>query len=227
MLSKKVIEAVKDVRFLLDRGFPRDSAVEFVSDHHLLELEKRHLITRCVFSQEEAKSHKDILLEPDSVRGARVGVDGYNVLITVESILNGEQVIRCDDGFIRDLQTVFGSYSMSEQTEAAVKKIFEVLTDMGPSKVFFYFDKQASKSGELSGYVRREMAKSGIEGDAQTARGVDAEVWSHEVSASSDRVIIDKSGRVIDLPSIIIRKKEGVNLIDLTEIERFRMSSAE
>lgn len=217
MLSQDMKEAVHDLRYLLNRDYPRDSAVEFVSDHYELELDKRHLLTRCVFSKEEVRSHRLKLVESSEIEGRIVGVDGYNVLITVESILSGDGVIRCDDGIVRDLQAIFGSYKMNELTEEAIKIILKLLDEMNPCEVFLFFDKQVSKSGELAGFTRRELKKQNLSGDAQTVEGVDKTVWEHEVSASSDRIIIERSERVLDIPMELLRKRKE-NYLDLTKI---------
>lgn len=217
MINSKLKDAIHDLRYLLNQGYPRDSAVEFVSNHYLLEIDDRHLLTRCVFSKDEVMDHRSRKISSDEVRGEEVGIDGYNVLITVESILGGSRVIRCDDGFIRDLQATFGKYKITDATDEAVLEILKKFSEMDPQKIFFFFDEQVSKSGELAGLVRRELDKIGIDGDAQTARGADAKVWNFEVSASSDRVIIQKSKRVLDLPETIIGDIES-NLLDLTKI---------
>ncbi|KXB05453.1 hypothetical protein AKJ50_00745 [candidate division MSBL1 archaeon SCGC-AAA382A13] len=215
VLDKKTINAIHDLRYLLNRGYPRDSAVEFVSDHYLLELEKRHLLTRCVFPRKEIKKHRKSSADKSDVRGKEIGVDGYNVLITVETILNGDKVINCDDGFIRDLQAIFGKYKMNETTKPALLEILQLLKTMEPEKVLIFFDKQVSKSGELAGLARKKLKKLKINGNARTATGVDKKVWECEISASSDIVVIEKSRKVLDIPKEVIKEKKS-GLIDLT-----------
>ncbi len=217
MLNEEIKSAVHDLRYLLNRGYPRDSAVEFVSDHYLLELERRHLLTRCVFSKEEIRDHRSRLLNRNEVDGKEVGVDGYNVLITVESILNGEKVIRCDDGFIRDLQAIFGKYEMSDSTEPALTEILRIMKDLDPEKVVMFFDEQVSRSGELAGLTRRKLEDIGLEGDAKTAKGTDAKVWKYEISASSDRVVIERSEKMLDIPAEVLDVKR-TRLIDISRV---------
>ncbi len=217
MLSDELKRAIRDLRCLLNRGYPRSSAVKFVADHYQLVLDDRHLLTRCVFSEDEINDHRKRLVKPGEMEGRNVGIDGYNVLITVESVMSGERVVKCDDGFIRDLQAIFGKYKISDSTEPAVFKILDILEDLKPAKVFFFFDKQVSKSGELAGLIRRELENRGLGGGARTTKGTDAEVWGVDVSASSDRIIIERSDRVLDIPSEIVRKTEA-NLLDLTNI---------
>lgn len=217
MLSDKVKRSIEDLRYLLDRGYNRSPAVEFVSDHLLLELQQRHLLARCVFSEEESEDHKDRIVGGGEARNRKIGIDGYNVLITVESILNGERVIKCDDGFVRDLQAVFGKYKMSEGTEVAIDRILQLLEEIEPRSFVFLFDRQVSHSGELSGMARGMIDDLGLEGDARTAVGTDAKVRDFDVSASSDRGIIKKSERVLDIPREIL-EEEGGKVIDLESL---------
>ena len=132
MISPKLADAIKDLRHLLDRGFPRTPAVEFISNHYTLELEQRHLIARCIFSEREISDHRARAVGLTGVRGKRLGVDGYNVLITVESILSKKQVIKCDDGFLRDLRALFGKYRPSGVTNRALTEILRAVKRAKP-----------------------------------------------------------------------------------------------
>lgn len=47
-------DAAMDVRFLLDRGYPKDSAVRFVSDHYSIQKEQRFVLTRVIVARDIA-----------------------------------------------------------------------------------------------------------------------------------------------------------------------------
>lgn len=217
MLTDNLKKSVHDLRFLLNRGYPKDSAVEFVSDHYLLDSEKRHFLIRSVYPKEKISAHESKLIDISEMKDRRVKIDGYNVLITIESILKEDLIIRCDDGVLRDLQANFGSYEIDDYTEEAVETVLDILEDFCPRKVTFCFDKQVSKSGELSGFVREELSKRGMLGDAVAIGGVDKEVWTSEVAASSDSLIIEKADRVIDIPKEFL-KTDNTEFVDLKEI---------
>lgn len=210
-------KAVHDLRYLLNQGYPRDSAVEFVSDHYQLELDNRHLLARCIFSKDEIRDHERRLIKPSEAEDKKLGIDGYNVLITVESILGGDRVVRCDDGVVRDLQAIFGKYKMTESTDEALIEIIHLLEKMDPEQIIFHFDKQVSKSGELAGFARRQIDKNDLKGDARTTVGTDAKVWEYEVSASSDRVIIERSEKILDIPLEFLKRRE-INFLDMKNV---------
>jgi len=217
MLSAKLADAVRDLRFLLNQGYPRDSAVTFVANHYRLKLNERHLLARCVFSRAEVVSHQAKAVSSAKVRGKRLGVDGYNVLITTESILAGKPVVRCDDGFVRDLRAIFGKYRMSSVTPRALASILKTIAGARPDNVIIMFDSQMSRSGELAAEVRRRLKQVGLKGDARTVAGVDFKVRGFDVASSSDRAIIGRSKAVWDIPVEIMGRRTA-NVIDLTSV---------
>lgn len=208
---------VRELRYLLDQGYSRDSAVNFVSNHYRLPLRERHLLARCVFSRQEAAEHRRKFVKVDKVRGRRLGIDGYNVLITLESVLTGKQVVRCDDGFVRDLRAIFGKYKPSRATERVIKEVLKIVVKARPGRVVVLFDKQASRSGELASKVRRGLKEFGLKGDSRAVGGVDFKLRAFDAVASSDRAIIKRAKSVWDIPAELLKRKR-VNILDLSKL---------
>ena len=217
MVGNKLRNAVCDLRYLLNQGYPRDSAVTFVANRYRLPLEQRHLLARCVFSRTEVTELRRRAVKTGVLQGKRLGVDGYNVLITLESILTGRQVVKCDDGYIRDLRAIFGKYKPSLATDRALVELLGILRRARPKEVVVLFDKQVSRSGELAGATRRGLEKLGLRGDSRTASGVDFKLRAFDVVASSDRAIIKRAKAVWDIPSELLKRKKA-NVFDLTKM---------
>jgi len=216
-MLKRIERAVSDLRYLLDRGYPRDSAVNFVSNHYRFPLNQRHLLARCVFSKREVAEHRRKAVGASAVRGKRLGVDGYNVLITLESIMIGKRVVRCDDGYIRDLRAIFGKYRATPATNKALSVLIQTLTKAGPKTVTVFFDKQVSRSGELAAEVGRQLKRAGLKGDASAVGGVDIKLRAFDVVASSDRAIIRRAKAVWDIPAELLKRKRA-NVLDLSKM---------
>jgi len=213
-INSKLRKAVHDLRHLLDQGYPRESAVNFVANHYHLPLGERHFLTRCVFSKTEvAKLHRKAV-KADAVYGKHLGVDGYNVLITVESILTHKRVVKCDDGYIRDLRAIFGKYKPSRATDRALAELLGVIRRARPKEVIVLFDKQVSRSGELAGAVRRELKKLGLKGNSRAVGSVDFRLRAFEIAASSDRAVIWRAKAVWDIPAELLKRKKA-NILDL------------
>ena len=215
---KKLGCAVRDLRYLLDQGYPRDSAVNFVSNHYRFPLDQRHLLVRCVFSKREVAEHRRRTVRASAVRGKRLGVDGYNVLITLETILTGKQIIRCDDGYIRDLRAIFGKYRATPATAHAISALVQTVAKAKPKFVVVYFDKQVSRSGELAAEVRHRLKRAKLEGDSSAVGGVDMKLRAFDVVASSDRAVIGRAKAVWDLPVELLKRKK-TNLMDLKKLK--------
>jgi len=146
-----------------------------------------------------------------------MGVDGYNVLITLESILTGKQVVKCDDGYIRDLRAIFGKYKPSRATDRALAELLNLLKKARLGEVVVLFDKQVSRSGELAGATRRGLEKFGLKGNSRAVGGVDFKLRAFDVVASSDRAIIRRAKAVWDIPAELLKRKKA-NILDLKMI---------
>lgn len=199
--------AAEDVRYLVNRGYPKDSSIRFVSDHHRLPEEQRFVLSRAVVAAEAARSRRRKAVPADALCGQDVLVDGYNVLITVESLMGGKPVYRCDDGFLRDTQGIFRSYRTSDLTIPALQEILNLLLFSNPASAVVLLDQQMSRSGLLAALMREMMAKIGLAGTARTARDVDHQLESSlSIVATGDGNVIDAAVRVIDLPQEIAIK---------------------
>jgi hypothetical protein len=195
-------------RLLVDRGYPAGSAVRYASDHHRLPEEKRMLLRRVVISAKtalfrmaKARNHSDLF-------GKSVFLDGYNTIITVESLLAGYPVYLCDDGFVRDTRGLFRRYRAGPVTFSAIDEILGLLCEAGPSRVEVLLDSQISRSGGLAGELRRLMAERHLPGDAQCVRDVDHQLKiCGGVVASTDGNVIDCAIEAIDLPAEIARRR--------------------
>ena len=193
-----LVNAASDIRFLLDRGYPQKSAVGFVCAHYRLDMEARYFLSRTVLSKEVSEKRKAKFLPCDKIEGGSIVIDGYNIIIGIESILENKAYL-CDDGVIRDIKGAFRSFKVSSKTEGAVELILEFLKEMKPETVVFLLDAQISKSGMLAKMLREKLGEAGLKGDARTSKHVDHDLKHNRgIVASSDGVIIDDAERVVN-----------------------------
>jgi hypothetical protein len=199
-------EAAEDIRYLLERGYRRNSAIRFVGDHYGLDKNERYILARTVFSSETASSRKKKKLRFDDLKDRKLLIDGYNVLITLESLLDGEEVWIGDDSFLRDIKGVFKNHSNGDITFQAVEKmlVFIKKSDVGSAEILL--DTQMKNSGELAAFIRKRMEELSIQSDARTSKHVDFDLKncsSDEIVATADGVIIDAVKSVVDIPGCI------------------------
>lgn len=216
IVSGNLAEAVKDFRYLLARSYNRESAVRFVGDKYRLNLKERYVLMRGVFNSAEAEITQTKLVKVSEVSGDKVSIDGYNVLITVESMLAKKPIVKCDDYVLRDISAIFGKHRITGRTIRALRLILEDLKEYGAGEVHFLYDKQVSKSGLLASTTRALITEFGLEGTASTTQKADVDTLrSGGIVVSSDTVIIQKAKRVLDLASEVANQLSYQNIIQL------------
>lgn len=108
--------AGQDVSYLVDRGYPRDSAIAFVGNRFQLTARQRLLLARAVSGDVARRKRESTRLEPEGLRGQTVAIDGFNAIITLEVALSGSLVVIGQDGCARDLAGLKGTYRIIDKT---------------------------------------------------------------------------------------------------------------
>jgi len=210
-----LFNAYEDLKYLLNRGYRKNVALKFVSNHYRLRKEDRHLLARCVFSDGEIETREKKRKPIDFVKGKTLAIDGFNVLITLESVLEGKAIL-CEDGFVRDLKYQRG-YKLSEKTEEMLFLLLEFLFKFHPKGLIFFYDRPVSKSGKIAKLTNEIMEKVGLSGKAEAVNSVDFELEKFEIVATSDLAVINKVKYVVDIPQEFA-KSRGIKIKGLKEI---------
>jgi hypothetical protein len=175
-----------------------------------LDQEERNYLARKVSSDQTARNRRSKIVDFNDLKGQVILVDGYNVLITLESVLHHPQtILESDDGVLRDTKAVFGNYRPHQETANVLNILLDFLKKSNPKEVHFFYDRPVSRSGELSKLTRETMEKNHLPGSAVTHPQVDRELIRNspeKVVATSDGPLMDKVKRVVDLPGLIRNK---------------------
>jgi len=201
-------EAAVDLRYLLDRGYRKESALRLIGDKYQLDKSERLVLYRSTYSKNEIQNVKEKMLESSMVSGKDLWIDGFNVLNTVEAALKGELLILCDDGIVRDFSQVYGRYRFSQLTLSSLQLIMGELKNLHPSCVRVFYDSQISKSGEIAKITREVISNLGLRGDAETTKTVDSILSKTDaVVCTSDSVILSACRYIFDLAGYIITSR--------------------
>ncbi|MCL7388951.1 MAG: DUF434 domain-containing protein [Thaumarchaeota archaeon] len=201
-------EAAVDLRYLLDRGYRKESALRLIGDKYQLDKSERLVLYRSTYSKNEIQNVKEKMLESSMVAGKDLWIDGFNVLNTVEAALKGELLILCDDGIVRDFSQVYGRYRFSQLTLSSLQLIMGELKNLHPSCVRVFYDSQISKSGEIAKITREVISNLGLRGDAETTKTVDSILSKTDaVVCTSDSVILSACRYIFDLAGYIITSR--------------------
>ncbi len=199
-------DAAADIRYLLDRGYSQKTVVGFVCNHYRLDKESRFLLSRTVLAKEVSEKRRSKFYPCDSIKGNSIIIDGYNIIIGMESVLE-KRAYLCDDGVIRDIKGTFRNFKISGNTDKAIDLILKFLKEEKPAHVCFLLDAQISNSGLFAKTLREKISASGLKGDAITSKHVDHDLKnSKDIVASSDGVIIDEADRVVNFIYCLISR---------------------
>ncbi len=219
---KDLQKSAEDFRYLLTRRYPRKAALELVGNRYGLTFDERHLLHRGVFSRTDSQARRNKKVSIKEIRNKDLAIDGHNVLITIEAVLSGRPLVSGDDGFIRDISGLSGSFRKTESTEEAVQLIIKVLKKWKPRKTLFLLDAPMSMSGKLAEEIRDRLKQANLPGDAKAVKVPEKILIGFPgVIATSDTAIIDRSKKVLDLAGYIITKRLKLKSFLRWEKKRF------
>ncbi|MFW6153998.1 MAG: DUF434 domain-containing protein [Planctomycetota bacterium] len=183
--------AVGDLSWLLSRGYAPPSSLKLVGDRYTLTQRQRMAVARAACPDAALAARTARRIAPDAARGGTVIIDGYNLLITIESALASAIVLGGRDTTYRDLASIHGSYRKMAETLPALDLIGDVLDRLGVTDVWWVLDAPVSNSGRL----RARMLADARDKDRP---------WRVDLAANPDRVLIDADPLVVSSDSVIL-----------------------
>jgi hypothetical protein len=205
--------AAVDFFHLQNRRYPRRSALEWTGNRYALSHMERDLLRRGVFGQEEALRRRSKQCKGADWQKEFLVVDGHNVHITIESALSGKVLLRANDGAVRDLAGQSARFRLSELSERVVDVVFRFLGAFRPREVLFLFDAPMSRSALLAMRYEQRLRRSGLLGEARIAPVPEREFpYAECVVASSDREVLEKSNRWLDLARWTMEAEDRLQL---------------
>ncbi len=144
----------------------------------------------------------------DALAGEPIAIDGYNLLITIESALSGGIILAGRDGCLRDLASLHGTYRTVEETLPAARLIGEHLHALHPASIDWYVDAPVSNSGRLRALLLEESAREGWGWSITLDNNPDKVLAaSSAIVVSSDSWVIDHAGRWTNLADALLRER--------------------
>lgn len=198
----KILSAANDARWLMNRGYSAESAITFTSNHYLLTSRQRMAIFRSILNDEDKTTRlKKEILKP----GTEVLIDGLNIIITLETALSHSLVLRGDDGVLRDVAGLHGTYRIIDKTAKAIKLILQTLSNLDVRNATFILDKPVSNSGSLKQLILEISRNFNLEVVAELDMNPDQIFVDKENVISSDGPVILRSSSWFNLNSMIVR----------------------
>ena len=200
--------AVADLSWLLSRGYAEPSSLKLVGDRYRLVERQRVAVLRSACSDESlARRHANRLSEP---RGP-LRIDGFNLILTLESALGGGVVIGGRDGCFRDLASVHGTYRRVEETQPALELAARWLTAWGVGPCTWFLDSPVSNSGRLAAMIRAMGWEAEVVPDPDKILAIPG-----DPIATADAGILDRCGAWVNLARLLVEAGvPGAFVVDL------------
>lgn len=193
-------DAVYEFCWLLNRGYARHSVMQLVGDHHQLVKRQRLAISRAACSNTSRELRKTTCLPIEQIKDRQLVIDGFNLIISVETAMAGGLLLRCCDGCIRDIAGIHGTYRLVHETRQAIELIGNVLQAFSPASVLWLFDKPVSNSGRLAEMVRDIATVHHWNWQAELIDNPDQVIRnSCKVAITSDSAILDGGVQWVNL----------------------------
>jgi hypothetical protein len=202
--------ACAELHWLLDRGYPLLASIALVGNRHGLEARPREALRRvaCTEAERVARAAKRVAWE--AVTGRAVEVDGFNLLITLETAFGGGTVIAGRDGATRDLAGMRGSYRIVEATGEALDAIGRAVAEARPAGLRVWLDAPVSNSGRLRGLWVERAAGWPCPVELVLVPDADAAMAGAALAVSCDARVIDGAQAWCDLIGDVLTR-EGMD----------------
>ena len=199
--------AASELSWLLSRGYNARSALKLVGDRHALTARQRKAVGRCACGEPQLRQRLSRQVGAQELAGAQVQIDGFNVIIVLESALSGGLVLVGRDGCCRDMASIHGSYRRVDETLAAVDLVGRTLAELGAASARILLDRPVSNSGRLRAWLLEAAAGQGWDWEVERVNNPDRDLAaSGGLVASGDGWVLDNSARWFDLTGHIIRE---------------------
>lgn len=211
--------AAADLAWLLERGYPPGAALTLVGDRFALAARPRKALMRGVCAPAVARRRRQERRPLDA--DTPLAVDGFNVLVAVESALKGALLVRGTDGLLRDLASMHGRYRSTEQTHRAIGLLTAALRPVPPAQVRWILDRPVSHSGRVAELLR----EAGFADVVLTDLADRALAESGRPVASADGPLLDRAGSGCDLVGAVVADLPDAWVIDLAQPADFFIST--
>lgn len=201
----KMAIAANDLAWLLGKGYGDKASLKLVGDRYRLKQRQRLALSRIVCTEIQRINRNDKALQPEALAGELLLIDGFNLLITIESALSGGFIFEGLDGCYRDLASIHGTYKRVIETDEALELIGKVLCRLNVKEVTWLMDKPVSNSGRLKSILKELAEEQGWPWQAELVNNPDTVLIQSTVPiVSSDSLILDLTASWFNLNKYLI-----------------------
>ena len=200
--------AIADFSLLLTKGYAPKSSLKLVGDRFSLKQRQRLAIMRNSCSDQQLLNRQEKNFQLKEAAGQTVLIDGYNVLITIESAISGGVIFKGRDATFKDLASIHGTYRKVTETIPAIELVGRFLFEKNISDCRWLLDRPVSNSARLKMLIEKIAAENNWNWQVKLVRNPDTELTktSHLI-ATSDSIVLDSCEKWVNLAADIIQQK--------------------
>jgi hypothetical protein len=216
---EKLLLALNDMYYLLSKDYPPRATLALVGNRYRLRQRQNLALQGMSCSAKDIEIRKHTEVSADSIYGKTIYLDGFNVIILLETFLSDGFIFRGLDGCYRDISSVHGSYKRVKQTESVLISVGKALHELGPERVVWIFDAPVSNSGRIKTLCYEIAAGHGFAWDIYLDNAPDKFlIAQNRLIVSSDAWILNSCYAWFNLVSYIINHalddRKAMNIID-------------
>ena len=184
-------KATSELCWLLDHGYALRSSLALTGDRHGLTQRQRLAVARCACPREQLERRTAHQLDPTALVGRELWIDGYNLLISIESALASGIILLGRDGCCRDMASLHGTYREVAETTRAAELIGAVAKSWGITKCRWLLDRPVGNSARLKSVLLAVAEKFSWP-------------WEVDLEFSPDRILSETSAVVATSDSLVL-----------------------
>ncbi|WP_288460100.1 DUF434 domain-containing protein [uncultured Chryseobacterium sp.] len=214
---EKMKLAVQDMQYLLSRNYAEKASSELVGNHYRLKTRQIQAVRGASTSETQLQNRKSKQLEISELKTKTIYLDGFNVLILLESLLSGAYIFEGTDGCFRDLSGVFGTYKRVNQTQKAIELVASFLHKSHAEKLIWIFDKPVSNSGRIKQMIMDFAIENNLNWNVELEFNPDKFLAENaEILVTSDAWILDHCKSWFSLIGYLIQEENlSANVIKM------------
>jgi hypothetical protein len=209
--------AVEELSWLLTRDYPSSAASKLVGDRYAMTERQRWAVARASCADASRTGRIAKRLWPEQVSGQPIAIDGFNLIIILETALSGGVVLRGRDGAFRDLSSIHGTYRAVQETDRAIRLVAAALAPLAPGPVRWLFAQPVSNSGRLAARLRDLGTELGLPWTAEVVMDPDRILAvTTDVVVTADSAVLDRAGAWLNLTELVLQAEPPAWLLDLS-----------
>ena len=212
----KLKECMADAVYLVNRGYPINSAIQFTAAHYRCPSRQMLMLTRAICSDKSLAIKKQKELKAKELKGKTLYIDGFNIIITLEILYSGGTLFIGRDSCVRDIAGMRGSYKLIEETDKAIELIAKTTEELEVEKVVFYLDSPISNSGNLKTRIFEHIDSFSCPVEVELMFNPDVQLYDKSVVVTADGIVLENCKSWFNLSQYCLEKEKRSVVVDFS-----------